>query len=148
MACVWLWTLCDEHNLKNWTTTTPLQTQLCLYPSWEFLEPLLMTWWRLVCIWIHVSPLKMYSSHCIYIRSHWLPCVLHPIICLKYKSHKSSLPLWNAAPSTHSQPSFNCMRTVQFQINIPKTCRLWPGLRLQDLHVQDELQRVTVPQSM
>lgn len=37
---------------------------------------------------------------------------------LKCKSHKSSPPLWNAAPSTHSQPV--CIKTVQFQISNPK----------------------------
>lgn len=37
------------------------------------------------------------------IRKHKPPCVLHPIIDLKCKSHKSSLPLWTAAPCTHPQ---------------------------------------------
>lgn len=37
---------------------------------------------------------------------------------LKLKSHQSSHPLWNAAPSAHSWQA--CVKTVQFQINSPK----------------------------
>lgn len=57
---------------------------------------------------------KMY-----FFRKHKCPCVLHLISAdLKCKSHISSPPLWNAAPSTHSQPI--CIKTVQFHINNPK----------------------------
>ncbi len=91
---------------------------------------------------------NVFYSLCPNQKAYKPPCVSRPIIDLKCKSHKSSRPLWNAAPSTHSQTPFNCIKTAQFQINIPKHAASRPGLRLEAQHVRDELQRVTVPQSM
>lgn len=40
--------------------------------------------------------------------------LLHPIMILEHQSHKSSYPLWDAAPSAHSPPPSVTLRCVRF----------------------------------
>lgn len=82
-------------------------------------------WWR--SEYKRLSP-KCILFHCIQITKCECPCVLHHIIGLKSKSHKSSPPLWNAAPSTHSHPPSVASR--RFRLTSPNrlpSTRAAPG---------------------
>lgn len=103
MNSVW-WTLTLDSCYSN---------VLYYYQIWMTCDDLMMSDRR-------VSLSKSFSSLCIQIRKHKRPCILHPIINLKCKSHKSRPPLWNSVPSTHSQPPVNCIKIVQFQIKNAK----------------------------
>lgn len=124
MASVW-WTL------SFWASCYKMRTTI--------------KWRAMTCASEHKRPSsKMYSSHCIQTRKRKPSGVLHLIIDLKCKSHRSSFveccslhPL--SAILYPDSPASN---------EHPRTCCPWPALRVEARRVHDELQRVTVPQSM
>lgn len=67
---------------------------------------------------MHIT-LQNWSSHCIQSRKHKPSCVLPPIIGIKCISHKSRRPLWNAKPSTHSQPPSTVSGHPCFKLTSP-----------------------------